>query len=115
MASGTYNITIEQGATFTKTLIYRDLNGAPIDLTDVSEARAQMRATIASVTAEDFTVTVDADPTSGKLHWSMDATTTATLTAPSTQYYDLEIEFDSGVVKRLLQGTVTVSPEVTRT
>lgn len=112
--SGTFNITIEQGATFQKTLIYKDANGDAIDLTNVTEARAQIRPTKASETVEDFTVEVDDDPTTGKIHWSMDATTTAGLTAPSTQYYDLEIEFSDGTVRRLLQGTATVDAEVTR-
>ena len=114
MSAANFPITIEQGATFQKQITYKDANGDAIDLTNVSEARAQVRPTIASGTKADFVVTVDDDPTSGILHWSMSATTTATLTAPSTQYYDLEIEFDDGTVRRLLSGTVTVSPEVTR-
>lgn len=114
MAAGVYNITIEEGATFQKQITYKDANGNVIDLTDVTDARAQMRPTIASGSSVAFTVEVDADPTTGIIHWSMNATTTATLSAPSTQYYDLEIEFSDGTVRRLLQGTVTVDPEVTR-
>lgn len=114
MSAGIYNITIEEGATFQKQITYKDANGNVIDLTDVTDARAQMRPTIASGSSTAFTVAVDADPTTGIIHWSMSATTTAGLSAPSTQYYDLEIEFADGTVRRLLQGTVTVDPEVTR-
>jgi hypothetical protein len=112
--SGQYNITINQGATFKKTLIYKDALGAPVDLTNVVDARAQLRPTAASTTVVQFTVEVDEDPETGKLHWSMAADVTATIVAPFTQVYDLEIEYDDGTVKRLLQGTATISPEVTR-
>jgi hypothetical protein len=115
MASASYNITIEQGATFSKTLIYKDSNGTPINMSDVAEVRGQMRPTIASSTFKDFTLTIDANPALGKIYWSMSDEDTAALSAPSTQYYDIELEFDDGTVKRILQGTVTVSPEVTRT
>lgn len=114
MGAANYPITIEQGATFEKQITYKDANGNAIDLTNVSEARSQMRPTIASNSSESFTVAVDDDPTTGIIHWSMDATTTSGLSAPSTQYYDLEIEFSDGTVRRLLSGTVTVTPEVTR-
>lgn len=114
MAAASYSITVEQGATFQKQITYKDANGDAVDLTNVTEARAQMRPTIASGTSENFTVEVDDDPTTGIIHWSMDAATTAGLSAPSTQYYDLEIEFADGTVRRLLSGTVTVTPEVTR-
>jgi hypothetical protein len=112
--SGVYNITINQGATFQKTLIYKDHLGAPVDLTDVIDARAQLRPVANSVTFVEFDVEVDAVPTSGKIHWSMSATNTASITAPFTQVYDLEIEYLDGTVKRLLQGSATISPEVTK-
>lgn len=114
MSAANYPITVEQGATFQKQITYKDANGDVINLINVTEARAQMRPTINSGSFTDFIVEVDADPTTGIIHWSMDATTTAGLTAPSVQYYDLEIEFTDGTVRRLLSGTVTISPEVTR-
>lgn len=114
MPAANYPITIEQGSTFEKTLIYKDSQGAVINLSDVAEVRGQVRPTASSSTFKDFTLTIDANPALGKIYWSMSATDTATLTAPSTQYYDIELEYDDGSVKRLIQGTVTVSPEVTR-
>jgi hypothetical protein len=42
------------------------------------------------------------------------ATTTAALAAPFSGVYDLEIVSAGGVVTRLVQGTATVSAEVTR-
>lgn len=114
MAAGTLNILIEQGATFKKTIIYRDGAGNLVNLSNVTEARAQMRPTVESDVFTDFVVEVDADPASGKLHWSMAASVTETLAAPLTRVYDLEIEFSNGDVVRLLKGNVTISLEVTR-
>ena len=114
MSAATYNITIDQGATFSKTLIYKNSAGTPVNLSNVAEVRGQVRPTIASSTFKDFTLTVDANPALGKIYWSMSAADTEDLTAPSTQYYDIEIEYNDGTVKRLLQGTVTVTAEVTR-
>jgi len=115
MSAGQYNITIEQGTTFSKTLIYKNSSGTVVNLSDVAEVRGQVRPSVASTTFKNFTLTVDANPALGKIYWSMSATDTATLSAPATQYYDIEIEYDNGTVKRILEGTVTVSPEVTRT
>jgi len=114
MAAGTYNFTLEQGSTFSKIITYKDSLGQPVDLTDVSVARSQMRPTIASETVKNFVVAVHGDPLDGKISWTMGADVTATISTPSTWYYDLEIEYDDGTVKRLLQGTITLSLEVTR-
>lgn len=115
MAAGSYDITIEQGATFSKTLVYKDSAGVAMDLTTVTVARAQMRATAASATAVNFTVVVSGSPTLGTLLWTMSATNTAALTPTTTDWvYDLEIEYSTGVVKRLIEGSVTVVAEVTR-
>lgn len=114
MAAANYPITIEQGATFSKTIVYKDANGNPVNLTNVTEARAQVRPTASSSTFKDFVVAVSGSPANGTLSWSMAASVTETLAAPYSQVYDLEIEFASGEVRRLIQGTVTIVPEVTR-
>ena len=44
---------------------------------------------------------------------SASATSTAGLT-PGQYVYDVEIESSAGTVTRLLEGTVTVNPEVTK-
>ena len=114
MPAGSLDITVEQGATFNKTITYTDIAGDPIDLTNVSAVRAQMRlGSASSSTALSFTCAVFGTPTNGQISWTMPASTTATAAA-GAWVYDLEIEFSSGEVRRLLQGDVTVSAEVTR-
>jgi len=114
MAAGSYNITIEQGATYDQTFTFtRD--GSPVNLTGYT-ARMQIRA---SVTAQQVVYDVAVTGTftlggaAGTIRIVITATNTAALTA-GTYVYDLELQSASGVVTRLLQGSVTVVPEVTR-
>jgi hypothetical protein len=116
MSAGTHNITIEQGATFLRSLLYKEAGdaGDPIDLTDWT-ARAQMRPSADSSTSYDFECVIADDPTTGVITWSMSAEDTAAIVPMDSGFvYDLEIEHTDGTVRRLLQGTVTLSAEVTK-
>jgi hypothetical protein len=50
----------------------------------------------------------------GTIAIAVSATATAALTAPFSGVYDLELVSGGGEVTRLLEGTATVSPEVSR-
>lgn len=107
-----YDITIEQGATFTFTVTVTAMN-----LTGYS-ARMQGRTTHAS-TATVFSLTSSSgllitSGTNSTIAVTISATDTAAISAPSYGVYDLEIVSGGGVVTRLLQGTYQVTPEVTR-
>jgi hypothetical protein len=111
MAAGTYNFTLEQGSTFSRRLTVQENNSA-LDLTGYT-GRMQMRSTHDSDTIIlSFTVTVS-DASSGQLTTTASATTTASIT-PGIYVYDLEIESSASTVTRLMQGNITVTPEVTR-
>lgn len=110
------DLLIEQGATWTLGLTYEDGNGDPIDLTGHT-ARMQIRLThdaaeiIASLTTENGAITL------GGVNGTIDLLQTDEQTAAMAfgrARYDIEIEFPDGSVKRLMQGRVTLSPEVTR-
>ena|SRR6056300_637961 len=112
MAAGVYNIVIEQGATFVLNVTIKE-DGEPKNISGYS-ARAQMRPTRTSTTlTATFTCTIST-PSTGAILMELDPSTTAAI-ADGRYYYDLEI-YTSGdaIVSRLLQGEVTVSPEVTR-
>ena len=107
-----YDITIEQGATFTFSVTVTALN-----LTGYS-ARMQGRTTHASADkiinlTSGSGITI-APATDSVITITISAAVTAAIAAPSYGVYDLEIESVSGVVTRLLQGTYQVTPEVTR-
>ena len=114
--SGQWNLTIDQGATFDVTLTWRDEAGSPVDLSGYT-ARAQIRSQVTSATPlVDLTVGdgITLGGGAGTIRLVIDDTDTAALPAPFDGVWDLEVESGSGVVTRLLAGTVTVTPEVTR-
>lgn len=112
MSAGKYNLTIEQGADFALSFTLEE-DGSAKDLSGYS-ARAQMRTKKSSTTvAVTFTCTIT-DSDAGKLKMALTNTQTAAL-SPGIYYYDLELFTASDAnVTRLLEGTATVTAEVTR-
>jgi hypothetical protein len=111
MAAGTYNFILEQGATFSRQLTVKE-NGSAMSLSGYSVA-SKMRSTHDSSTvAGTFTCTVN-DASGGKILLTMTATTTASI-EEGVYVYDIEITSGSGTVTRLMEGNITVTPEVTR-
>ena len=78
-------------------------------------ARAQMRSTkSASAVAASFTCTVVSPAANGVVKMELPATTSTAMTA-GAYFYDLEIHTaNDAIVKRLIEGTVTINQEVTR-
>jgi hypothetical protein len=103
------NILIDQGADFSTEISVTDDNGDPVNLTGYSAA-AQMRRHYTSATAISFNATIDV---TGSVALSMNAATSANVTA-GRYVYDCELTSSSNVVSRLVEGIVTVTPQVTR-
>jgi hypothetical protein len=114
MGAARYPLTIEQGATFTLDLTVSDADGAAINLTGYSAAMQGREQLDDVVTVFDLAsgseITLGSD---GSIAVVIDDTATAAITATSG-VYDLIITSGGGVVTRVLQGTFTVSPQVTR-
>ena len=111
MAAGTYNFVLDQGATFPRQLTVKD-DGTVMNLTGYSVA-AKMRSTHDSGTVVGtFTCTIS-NATGGIITMSMTSTTTGGI-EEGIYVYDLEMTSGGGTVTRLMEGTVTVNPEVTR-
>jgi len=116
MTAGTYNLTIEQGSTLNLAMTWNDSSGAAINLTGYT-ARMQVRpavesnVTLLSLTTENGRIALGG--AAGTITLTVSATDTAALAA-TTGVYDLELVSSGGTVTRLLQGTVTISKEVTR-
>ena len=111
MSAGTYNFIIDQGATFTRQLTVKE-DGSAMNLTGYSVA-SKMRSTHDSSTVVGtFTCTISSG-TGGIITVSMPSSTTAAI-EEAIYVYDLEITSGAGIVTRLLQGQITVNPEVTR-
>jgi hypothetical protein len=111
MSAGTHNFTLEQGTTFSKTITVKQ-DGSALNLSGYT-VRSQMRSTHdSSSVALSFTASVS-DASNGKITISANDTQTSAV-EEGIYVYDLEMESTLGVVTRLIQGKVTVTPEVTR-
>jgi hypothetical protein len=104
------NLYIDQGTTFSLSIIVSDQNGDPKDLSDYTAA-AQMRKSYYTNTAIDFTADVTL-PDDGEVTISLTATETSAIKA-GRYVYDIEISSSEETV-RVLEGIVVVNPEVTK-
>jgi len=104
------NLQIDQGANFSTEIDVLDDNGDIVNLTGYTGA-AQMRKHYTSSTATNFTVAINAS--GGTVTLSMNAATSANVT-PGRYVYDCELTNSSNIVSRLVEGIVTVTPQVTR-
>ena len=105
------NIVIDQGTTFNTTITLTDDLGNAIDLTGQT-AYGQVRKWYTSSTSYSFTITIPT-PSSGIIYVSMDANTTSSI-ADGRYVYDIATKSISGVITRIVEGMVTVTPEVTQ-
>jgi hypothetical protein len=127
MAAANFDIYVEQGATWRLSLVYGRKDGTldsqgnpnvvPYDLTGCI-ARMQIRQrrgseVLISTTTLNGGIVFDTDLTSGKMRISISDEATDSLTMRSAKY-DLELEYPSGDVVRLLQGNVTISGNITQ-
>lgn len=105
-------ITIEQGANLTSTVNVNDTQGDAINLSTYS-ASAQLRKSYYSSTANTLSAIITG-VANGQITLSMTAANTANLT-PGRYVYDLKIvnSVDNSVT-RVIEGTATVLPSVTR-
>lgn len=103
------NIVIDQGTTFNTDYTFLTEQNDPIDFTTYTGA-SQMRKSYTSSTSFAFTVGLG---NSGIISLSMNAATTSSITA-GRYLYDVEVTDTNGVVSRLVEGIVTVTPQVTR-
>ena len=126
MIAGIYNITIEQGSTYVRLIsieqpdLDADPTGAtfePFVLTGYS-ARMQIRRTVESstvmlsLTSPSGGIIISPGTPENELSITISAAVTAALT--SSGVYDLEIVDAGGLVSKVVRGTVTLIPEVTR-
>ncbi|WP_270175218.1 hypothetical protein [Diaphorobacter sp. ED-3] len=108
--------TIYQGATFRKRLMWKAPDGTPIDLSGCT-ARMQVRAEVESPTVLLSLTTENGGLTLGGAAGTVDLYVSdedAGAITWDAGVWDLEIVHPSGEVTRLAQGSIAVSPEVTR-
>lgn len=102
------NITVDQGTDFSTVIDVTDDNGEPTDLSGFTGA-AQLRKHYTSSNSFAFSVAV----ANGSVTLSMNSATTSNIAA-GRYVYDCELTSGSNVVTRLVEGIVTITPQVTR-
>lgn len=103
------NIIIDQGADFSTNIRVTDEDGVAIDLEGYT-GEAQMRKWYTSLSAINFDVTLN----NSTVTLSLSSSDTANL-VPGRYVYDVELtNASSNVISRILEGIVTVTPNVTR-
>jgi hypothetical protein len=104
------NIVIDQGTTFNTQLNLTDNQGNALDLTG-SKAEAQIRKWYTSSNVVNFVAAIP-QPNNGIILLSLDANTSANL-AYGRYVYDVITVSTTGIVTRVIEGILTVTPEVT--
>ena len=112
------DLRIDQGATFSDTIVLRNIDDTAFDLTGWS-VRGKLRRSISSSTAQDFTCTVT-DAANGIFTINLSSTVTESLTAQNYMttiyHYDIEIYNNDSppIVYKVLRGRALLYPEITR-
>ena len=109
--SGRLNLTIEQGSTFSRVVTITNSEGNPVNITS-STFSGQIRKRYGSTDVEATFTCIVTDGANGKLSVQLTAEQTAACSTGDL-VYDIEW-YNSNNTARLLEGTATITPEVTR-
>lgn len=106
------NLYIDQGSDYSTIITVQSASGLPLNLTGYTVA-SQMRKSFSSSTAYNFTSEVY-DAAAGQIRISLTAAGTEAI-APGRWLYDVEItQTSTGKKKRVVEGLVTITPQITR-
>jgi hypothetical protein len=115
--AGKLDLTIEQGVTWVREIIWKDSSRVPIDVSGYSAAmqiRNPLDDTIPLLSITNIGA-INVGTTDGKFVITLTAVTTAALDF-DTAVYDLKVisPAPANTVTRLIEGTVTLDKAVTR-
>ena len=106
------NLYVDQGSDYTSIVTVISKSGAPLNLTGFV-AKSQMRKSFSS--SQSFTFLSEIyDAATGRIKLYLSATQSAAIPA-GRWLYDIEITQEStGIKKRVVEGVVTVTPQITQ-
>jgi hypothetical protein len=110
--AGIYNVEVEQGTTFYIKLTWKDSLGVVVNLSGYT-AQWQIRvgSILLNLLSTGTNPAIIITPASGVIELNLTPTQTMTFTRSGN--YDLNLTGPSGIVTRLLEGSITSSLEVT--
>lgn len=104
---------LDQGATFNNVVnLSDDVTGVSVNLANYT-VRSQMRRSYYSANATANIVCSVTNAANGEISMSLASANTSNIKA-GRYLFDLEIVDNGGSVTRVLEGIITVTPEVTR-
>lgn len=106
------NLAIDQGTTYSVTVLVTDNTGTVRDLAGYT-ARSQLRRSYYTNSNTAFTVSID-NPSEGEIVLELTSAQTSALKA-GRYVYDVELVSNTtSSVERIVEGIVTVYPEATK-
>ena len=105
------NLYVDAGSTYSNIITVSASNGQPLDLTGYTVA-SQMRKSYGSSTSYNFTASLY-NALTGKVRLQL--TDIQSQAIPAGRWlYDVEIKSPSGSVTRVVEGIVTINPQITQ-
>jgi len=105
------NIFIDQGADYSNIITVGSSTGAPLNLAGYTVA-SQIRKSYSSSTAYNFSSSIF-NASEGKVRLQLTATASRAI-PPGRYLYDVEITSPTSSKTRVVEGIVTVTPEITQ-
>lgn len=105
------NLFVDAGASYSNIITVAATNGQPLNLTGYSVA-SQMRKSYQSSTAYNFTASIFSAE-QGKVRLQLSPQQSEAIPA-GRWLYDVEITSPSGSKTRVVEGIVTVNPQITQ-
>lgn len=105
------NLFVDAGTTYSNIITVAATTGQPLDLTGYT-VKSQMRKSYSSSTAYNFTASIY-DATAGKVRLQLTPVQSEAIPA-GRWLYDVEITSQSGNKTRVVEGIVTVTPQITQ-
>lgn len=105
-------LTADQGATFRASLDLTNDDGTPINTANNTFLCQIRKSYYSSNVIANLTITV-ANTNNGKVVLSLDAANTANIKA-GRYLYDLKMTSNTGYVTRIIEGIITITPQISR-
>lgn len=113
MPAGYTELFLEQGAYFSMSITLDDVSGANFNLVNYSASSQMRKSYYSSNATATFSVSTGNDPSLGVITLTMNSANTANI-YPGRYVYDVYVT-SADVRVRVLEGIVSVTPQVTKT
>ena len=106
-------LTLDQGATFTSTLDLTNDDNTPMNVANSTFSSQIRKSYYSTHPTANLVVTVDGDAANGRIRMELDSANTANI-KPGRYVYDLKMTNEANVTIRIVEGIMTVTPQVSR-